>query len=185
MKKILLLALLTFYACDTSENTKTVSKKEYSLELPGFLSEGNDLNEEASLQYRNYFKEFYVIVIDESKSEFNNMVTENEFLEEYSPDIEGYSQLIIDNLETTVTFENQTLEDSKINGLPTKILKFEGKYEDIDVYYQIAFIQSKKNYYQIMSWTLAEKRQDYEPLMDKMMASFKTNYQNKVAKKNS
>ena len=77
------------------------------------------------------------------------------------------------------------MEDSKTNGLPTKILKFEGKYEDIDVYYQIAFIQSKKNYYQIMSWTLAEKRQDYEPLMDKMMASFKTNYQNKVAKKNS
>ncbi|HRW22364.1 MAG TPA: hypothetical protein P5509_10350, partial [Bacteroidales bacterium] len=54
----------------------------YSIDVPDFLVKTNSLNDEASLQYENTAKEYYVIVIDEAKHDFlealNNELNEDE-----------------------------------------------------------------------------------------------------------
>jgi hypothetical protein len=147
------------------------------------LSEGKDLNDDASLQYQNLFKEFYVVIIDESKESFKLAIEINELEDIYESNFEGYTELLVGNLEAAVTFKNKTETETKINGLPAKILEFEGNVDGIDIYYQVAYIDGITNYYQIMTWTLANKKETYKETMDEMFQSFKVSNRKKEIKK--
>ena len=69
MKKIYFLFItLVLLSCSKEEEFKKIEVKNYALQLPSYLSKTNDLNEDASLQYQNPFRELYIIVIDESKT---------------------------------------------------------------------------------------------------------------------
>ena len=182
-KLILLLACIGLYSCNLSSEFKTVSVNDYSISVPEFLSEGEGLNDDASLQYQNLFKEFYVVVIDESKAAFGEAIAINELEDLYDPNFEGYTELLIGSLEEAVTFKNKKETDTKINGLQAKILAFEGTVEGIDIYYQVAYIDGISNYYQVMVWTLADKKESYEKMMDEMIQTFKVNHRKKEIKK--
>jgi hypothetical protein len=185
MKKtfMLLLVCIGLISCDTKTEFKSIKVNDYSISLPDFLSEGKDLNGDASLQYQNLFKEFYVVVIDESKESFKDAIEINELEDVYESNFDGYTELLIGNLETAVTFKNKTEKETKINGLPAKILTFEGTVEGIDIYYQVAYIDGITNYYQIMTWTLPNKKDTYKEIMDKMFQSFKVSNRKKESKK--
>ena len=180
---ILLLAFISLFSCDSKTEFKSIKVNDYSISLPDFLSEGKDLNDDASLQYQNLFKEFYVVVIDESKAAFEEAIAINELEDLYDPNFEGYTELLIGSLEEAVTFKNKKETDTKINGLRAKILAFEGTVEGIDIYYQVAYIDGISNYYQVMVWTLADKKESYEKMMDEMIQTFKVNHRKKEIKK--
>jgi hypothetical protein len=56
---------------------KVVSiNEDYSMGIPMNMSKTTSLNDDASLQFQNIFKETYVIVIDENKKEFINAYME-------------------------------------------------------------------------------------------------------------
>jgi len=178
MKKTLsiLSILFVLFACKEDTSTQTITiKKQYSIEIPDFLTAANHLHEDASLQYQNIFKEFYTIIIDESSKEFNEMVTNEPNLTEfYSPDLEGYSNLIIDNMK--VTIEDGTYSEftqTKINGVDAKIISISGTVEDIKVFYHLTFIKGKKQYYQIVNWTELKRKEDHLQSMENISASFK------------
>jgi hypothetical protein len=178
MKKTLSLLSILFvlFACKEDTSTQTITiKKQYSIEIPNFLTAANHLHEDASLQYQNIFKEFYTIIIDESSKEFNEMVANEPNLTEfYSPDLEGYSNLIIDNMK--VTIEDGTYSEftqTKINGVDAKIISISGTVEDINVFYHLTFIKGKKQYYQIVNWTELKRKEDHLQSMENISASFK------------
>ena len=53
---------------------KSISiNNEYSVKLPKHMKEAKNLNDEASLQYQNIFKEVYFVVIDEPIEEFKEV----------------------------------------------------------------------------------------------------------------
>jgi hypothetical protein len=149
-------------------------KKRYSLAIPNFLSVADNLHEDASLQYQNLFKEFYTIVIDEPSKDFDEMIVNEPSLSDYyTANLEGYSNLIVDNMKVTVEdgiFSEFT--QTKINGNDARTISLEGTVEGIKVFYHLTFIKGKRQYYQIVNWTELKRKNDHLQFMENISASF-------------
>jgi hypothetical protein len=170
-------ALMIFlaFSCAKEDVQSIKVKGKYEIELPTTLSKADNLHEDASLQYQNLFSEFYTIVIDEPISDFNDLVTQDEYLaESYKPNLTGYSYLLKDNLSVAVKnakFSN--FEDTKINGMDAKLMNVSGTVDDIDIYYQFGFVKGKNRYYQIVNWTELKRKDDHSEAMENIISSFK------------
>lgn len=174
--KISIFAILFFSSCQ-SRNTEilvTIQDK-YSILLPSFLVKaGTTLNEEASLQYLNTWKEFYVIVIDEPKTEVLKTLKNFNLTEKYSNDIKGYSDLILNGFENSIWISQKSeIKDTLINNMPARLLTINGRSEGMDAFILLTFIEGEKRYYQIMTWTLSSKEYEFKDKMLKLTFSFK------------
>lgn len=175
MRKIIAFLGLAFLvaACRPGEPQVVKINNEYSLTLPDFLTENKTLHNDASLKYANLFKEFYVIVIDESKQEFHDVIDETELSEKYNTDLDGYTSLLIDNMGLAMTGTDiSSPEETKINGLDARMSHIQGSVDGIPVYYTFVAIEGKEKYFQILTWTLAEKRDEYQEQMQGIVRSF-------------
>lgn len=185
---ILFLATLSIISCiDFSDNIKkeplsdddfksVVTNEEYEVLLPKYMKEASDLNDEASLQYQNIFKETYFVVIDEPAEDF---VTVFKDLDEYDE-----SKSVVSNYkDTQLKFFRESLTDYdfleenslKINGMEAEIVYFNGKVAGViyPINYCLTFIEGDKNVYMLMAWTLKNKKDKYRATFDKMVKSFK------------
>ena len=171
---IISLFLLLFTACasDNSEQLVTIDDR-YSIILPGFLSEASDLNGDASLQYQNLFKEFYAIVIDESKEEVHAVIDDNDLQDYYSKNLDGYTSLLLAGMLNDIETDSiSDLEEKVINGFNARKITFSGKTDGVDIFFYFCFIEGKEHYYQVMTWTTTKKRDKYLPKMVKLTESF-------------
>lgn len=189
MKRIYapLFFVLTFLvlSCSSQEGEQTVNiEKRYSLELPAFLSEVDNLHDEASLQYQNMFNEFYVIVIDEPKEVFHNALDENDLNDAYSRDVDGYTEIVLDAVVTSLDDPEQSeLIETNVNGMATRLTTIKGIVDDIPIYYAYGIYEGRDTYYQVIAWTLSDKQSKYEPKMEAILHSLKEfNTQGKRAK---
>lgn len=177
MKKLtfLILTILFFISCQPNETEQTVTiENKYSISIPSFLSKASNLNDAASFQYQHVWKEFYVIAIDENKEKLKEAIVENHLTESYSNNLQGYTNLLLDNFRRVITISSESqVIDTLINNMPAKIVSISGKVEGIDAFYSLAFIEGKNRYYQIMSWTLLSRESEYREKMSKLIFSFK------------
>lgn len=177
MKKItfVLITLLCLNSCQIGEADQSVEvDKKYSLTIPSFLKEVDNLNEEASLQYQNLLRSFYVITIDETKNEMQKALVQGNLLDIYANDINGYSDLILSAFEHSVEIsEKSEIIDTLVNNMPARLLTIEGRVENIDVFYSLGFIEGKTRYYQVLAWTVASKGNQYKDEMNRIMYSLK------------
>jgi hypothetical protein len=148
----------------------------YVLSIPDFMTATKELNDEASLQYMDAKSEAYIIVIDEPKEDFiNAFVSTGQYNDSLSI-VDNYSQIQLSLIKEKMTesmVHNQ--KPLKINGLDAVQVEFTGKIADVtfEIAYHITFIESSKNMYMIMSWTLKDYEQKFKPLYEKMAASFR------------
>ena len=137
------------------------------------MRETTELNDEASLQYMNAFKEAYVIVIDEPKDSF---VTVFKDIDEYIDSIsvlENYKKEQIESFESFVTgFKVYNEEKQKINGLNAITLNVDGVVEDFDVTYTYGFFEGKETLYMMLCWTEQSSKNKYKPTYKTMLESF-------------
>ncbi|GAA4017426.1 hypothetical protein GCM10022408_33740 [Hymenobacter fastidiosus] len=177
MKKItiLLMIILLLNSCQIGDEQQTVTiENKYSVSIPSFLAKTSELNDDASLQYQHAWKEFYIIILDESKTDMQKVLDDNNLTETYSNDIKGYSDLSLNGFEKGIS-SSQKFEiiDTLVNNMPARLLTITGRVEGIDAFYSLAFIQGKERYYQIMAWTLSSKEYEYKDKMNRMMYSLK------------
>lgn len=173
MKKLIVLALFTtFLSCSESKEVETVTiKDKFTVELPDYLSEAKNLHPDASLQYQNALKEFYVVVIDEPKEEFLNIAATTT---DFSADFNGYHDILRNGLEEEIEKNKITpTKDTQINGLKAKTFTLTGEVDKIPVYYEVAYLEGKDRFYQIVSWTLESSKDKYHEPMQKIIKSFK------------
>jgi hypothetical protein len=177
MKKfgLLLLALIVMAGCQPDKKIQTVEiDKRYSIELPEFTSKTSGLNQDASLEYQNLAKEFYIIVIDEPIEEFHEAIIESDLADIYSPDFMGYSLYVSDLFLGTVDIYSESdFKEMTINKLKGQQKEVEGKVSGIEVYYHYTMVQGAKNYYQVLMWTLLSKKDEHKEQMDEIVNSFK------------
>ncbi len=177
MKKISLAILVAFTlnSCQTTDADQVVAiDKKFSISLPSYLSKSTDLNPDASLEYQNMVKEFYVIVIEDSKEEMKKSLEENQLTGQYSNDINGYANLLMQGFEQKIKISRKDpLVDTVVNNMPAKHLRISGKVDGIDAYYSVAFVEGKNTYYQVMAWTTAAKEKQYSERMTKIIHSLK------------
>lgn len=99
---------------------------------------------------------------------------DNNLAEIYRNDINGYSELIMSGFEKSISIYNKSkIIDTTINNMPARISTVSGRVEGIDVYYLIAFIQGNERYYQVMTWTLANKENEYKDKMNRILYTLK------------
>ncbi|WP_026704698.1 hypothetical protein [Flavobacterium soli] len=168
MKKLFALEfiMILFISCNSKTEYQTIKiKNKYSVELPDFLSEVTTLNEGASLQYQNPLREFYVIVLEEPKSEFPDQKSVN---------LETYKAILRDGLQSNLTNPKFYQDrDTVINGLKAKLFSLSDTSDNIAIYYQFAYLESKNNFYQVLTWTLENRKEQFSKDMTKIIASFK------------
>lgn len=146
----------------------------YSLELPSDFKKADDINEEASLQYQNTIKNIFVIVIDEPKTALEKALTENSLNDSYTNDLEGYSRLITNGMDASISVKKMPdFKDTSINGFKARLLSFDGLSSGNRVYWKLAFVDGNNRYYQIMVWTSADNQKKYENEMASIINSFK------------
>ncbi len=188
MKKSLILAALLVVALGTPPFANAFDKKpktivrevniegRYSMMLPTYLTEGDDLNDEASLQYQNIYKEVYIIVIDEPKQDFidvfmdlNDYDTTKTPLENY---VEAQIESIRGNMNKVIKEKRRSLQSGCGQAV---IYDVTGTQDGIDdaMGFTVGFYEGKLNLYMIMTWTFANSQKEYQEDMDNMLISFK------------
>lgn len=177
MKKIVvfLLAILSFTSCESVEADQILTVgNRYSISIPSFLKKVTTLNEDASLQYQHAWKNFYVIVIDEPKEEVQKAISDNNLTDRFANNLEGYKNLNLEIIKQGMSSPMiSKTKDTNINKMPSKIITMTSKIEGTAIYYAIAYIEGKDRYYQITTWTLTNKENEYKEKMNRILYSFK------------
>jgi len=146
----------------------------YSISIPGFMKETDELHEEASLQYGNDLKHFYVAVLDETKSEIYEVYGDSISLDTMQYSFDDLKELIqvtfTSNFEKIETHE---IVDTIINEMSAKILSFSGNVQGFNAFFTIGVYESLDRFYQVMVWTSGRNREKYKLLMKDIHYSFK------------
>ena len=147
----------------------------YQLEIPKYMSITTGLNEDASMQYQNIFKETYLAVIEEPKQDFIDTFKElGEYDESKSPS-ENYKTIQMNFFVEGMKIERMgDSQNVTINGLDANQLEFVGQVPDIDfnIYYLMTFIEGKDTLYMVMTWTLGKSEKTYKDTFKHMAESF-------------
>jgi len=186
LKKIALFVLLatmlnSCFDMNQSEEGLSIEKdfnivkinNEYKIGIPKYMKEAIDLNDDASLQYQNIFKETYIVIIDEPKDEFISVF---EDLGEYDSTISAVKNY----RDVQTRFINETLIVSskseprsiKIDGLDAEMVELEGTMENIGIFYNLTFVEGDENLYMIMAWTLKDRKDKYKETFEMAIKSF-------------
>lgn len=158
--------------------TQTVTAKNYSLEVPEYMTPATDLNAEASLQYQNVIKETYVVVLDEPKEEFIDVFADLGLYDDSLSPLENYAQFQSESvLEMMRKVAKKTeLEFTESEGLKKASFSVVGTVEDVPdltIYYVLGYVEGANTMYTIMGWTLESRIDRYGVDLDQIVASFK------------
>jgi hypothetical protein len=149
---------------------------EYSMGIPVYMTKATGLNDEASLQYQNIFKEAYVVVLDENKQEFIDVYTELSTYDTTRSVIANYADTQVQLTSSNVDVISKTdVKKVKINGLNAAITEMDAHVEGVKpaISYFLTFVEGKENLYMIMAWTLQDKKETHREAFDQMVRSFK------------
>lgn len=148
----------------------------YAMEVSDALKEYPGLNEDASLEYANIYKEKYIIVIDEDKNDFVDVYKEIGEYDDSKSVIENYEYVQSNFMAESgvITYESDVTE-KKVNGMPSRQLQIDAMVEGVDdaVSYWLGYVEGKDNLYTIMAWTLKDSKEDFESEAEEMINSLK------------
>lgn len=152
----------------------------FELEIPNQMKQMDELNPTAKLEFGYYerlgadVKENYIIVMPHQIAE----------LEEESPNqthsIQSYAELSVNNMmEGKSSYEilnDEALE--QINGMDAIIHEIRASMSvtdstTVDLYYMLGVFEGEKTFYQVLSWTLLDQKDDFRADMRHMIYSFK------------
>jgi hypothetical protein len=151
MKKILLSVLLFFPAFLSFSQSPSFSVRKgghcYTMDLPEYLTRTFSLNDVATLQYQNTAKSTYVIVIEDSKEQLQEVgmkfVSPKDFLENFSQEFKK-------------DMENRKLAPTtefKSNGYAHAQTELYWTEEGNDFYMLITGVETQGYFYKILCWT--------------------------------
>lgn len=161
---------------DMEDYNTVVVPNAYSVEIPKFMRSTTGLNEEASLQYQNIFKETYVIVIDEPKSGFVDLLKEMGQFDDSISLIQNYREIQMQLLSSTMYISQQSEPRAmKINGLDAEMVEVDATVDGIDedISYLLTFIEGTDDTYMMMAWTLESKKDEHKKTFETIAESFK------------
>lgn len=172
---VIMMSLFTFFLISCSESTvpKEVNIGDLgTIEVPSELSLAKNLNKDAIFQMENKKDDFYVVIVEDNKVEFKEIV--EEVYGNPAPNFKVYAELANSSIASSLNLKQDTeLEQTSVNGLPAYLTSYDGDLNGTLVHYKLACIEGKDRYYQIVNWTTMVKKKKYESVMTSMLESFK------------
>ncbi len=152
------------------ENASTMSAKGSELvstdqmiriNAPSHWKVMTKVNDEAQLQAGSPYREEYLLVFNEPKSDLD-------------VDLKGYGELLTGHLQDVMT-DAQVSEPEKltINGLNALRYTVSGTLKGLKIDYLLTVVESPKHYHQMMMWTLRSKKDSAFPVFRDVAGSFK------------
>jgi hypothetical protein len=184
---LLFASTLLLFSCtpEHNKNDKAASKVElkpvtingeYKMDVPAFMSKATTLNEAASLQYQNIFKEAYVIVIDEEKDAFIQAYKDLSAYDTARSVISNYTDTQIQSTTSELDVISQTeIKNFKVNGLNASSIEIDANLEGVQtpITYFLSFIEGQKKLYFVMAWTLQDKKEKHRETFQEMVKTFR------------
>ena len=146
---------------------------KYTMAVPEYMTELKSLNDDASFQYANIYKETYTIVINENKQDFIDAFKEIEIYNDSLSPLDNYSDYQIKSTKESMDNGEYKKLNTKIRNLDSNQYEVYGKTEGIDVNYLVSFVESDEDVYMIMSWTLKNRYKKYKNTFKLIQNSFK------------
>lgn len=127
-------------------NIVMVPDTKLSLNIPSHWSNLNDLNDAASLGMGNLFREEYLVVIAESKADFDGNLTD-------------YSDLTVTSMIDSIDHATAGSPVSlTLNGLPAIQREFSGTVDRTKIAYVHTSVEGGEHYYQVICWTTPSRK---------------------------
>ena len=148
----------------------------YSMEIPDFMTSTTVLNDDASLQYNNLYKEKYVIVIDEDKQEFIDAFELIDGYDESISVVDNYANIQIESMTEAGSIQDKSdVIKRPINGMNARQIAIDANVPGISeaISYWLGYVEGDKTMYTIMTWTLESRKDDYEAEANKIIRSLK------------
>jgi hypothetical protein len=139
----------------------TASDGQSRVTIPAGWSSQEDLHDEAEIQAANGRQEQYLIVLTENKSDF------------VDTDLARYAEIVSESLvETAGMNEAPEAKSATINGRPAIQYEISGTVDNLKIVYWLTAVEGTKNYYQVLTWTLASKAEENAPILQQVVESF-------------
>lgn len=147
---------------------------DFAIYLPKYFKKTDDLNQEATLQFQNFFRETYLVLIEEPKAEFITLFKDlGDYNHSITP-VKNYKNVqrnyFSEFIDITNRYESRSLN---VHGLPTEIVRFDGIVDDVDIAYDVAYLEGQDTIYMIIAWTLKDRRKTYAKTFDMIFNSFR------------
>lgn len=169
---LMLCVFVGLVSCNRNKEIHVVEfENRFSIEAPIQMKKSKTLNSQAKIQIADVSQELYSIVLDESKQEVISMLAS---LGENNEDsFKTYADLTFNSLlESTDVLTEQKLTKVSINGKRAYVSNFDAKVSGIDVFYSFASIEGVDTYYQVLVWTLKDKKEKHLAEMTAIVNSF-------------
>lgn len=170
---ISLLGLVFLTSCFNSDNIRykdVVVEDKYQLRIPETMQKSNELHDFARLQYADEQKGFFLIGIDESKSELSNLQLYYE-LEDYSHFV---TRTVSDGLDTVNVSATTTQDINGLSCISTDLFgAMTSNEEPLEVYYRLMVMESSSSFYQVIAWTARSRFESFRPIADEIECSFR------------
>lgn len=148
----------------------------YSVEIPSDLTISTSLNDQASLQYNNVYDEKYVIVIDENKEDFIDILKSLDEYKEGDNLADELANIQISSFGESLTISNQSkVIETEINGMSARLFAFDGTIPGISesISYWTGYYVGKEVLYTVMAWTLQSGKSNFEDEANAILQSLK------------
>jgi hypothetical protein len=148
----------------------------YTMEIPEHFEQMDGLNEEATSSFgyinenTNPYEEHYLIVLMETKEEIASYDLGFEF------DAMSYSELAVQSLEGGLDQYEVLTKNPKVetvNGMDCVKNEMKGALGDVKVFYKLGVFEGENAFYQVLTWTIEDQKDQFGPHMDKIISSFK------------
>lgn len=140
----------------------TATDGQSQLTVPGSWKVQKDLNDMAEIQVANLSQEQYMMVITESKADFDDI------------DLAQYAETSLDwSLEAVVAEERPDPQSMTIDGKPAVQYELHGTVENMKLVYWITSVEGTDNYYQMVAWTRASQAEKNAPIFAEVANSFR------------
>jgi len=172
MKKIITFLIIALTSTAISAQTKMKEYKAghtFDISIPDYMNKTVGLNEDSAIEYQSEVKELYGFVIYDLKEDLKlvelNFNSAKEFYDGFMKDFlkETEKKTISNPVSKTV---------NGINFIEADVDAFD-KEANMEIYYLIGVVETKKAFYKILSWSSKENKDKFKGDFQKILYSIK------------
>lgn len=163
---------LTFMSTAVIAQTKLKPYKAghiFDISLPDYMNKTAGLNTSAAIQYKSEVKEVYGCVIYDTKEELGyielNYTSVDDFYNDFMKDF------LTDEEKKSIS-KPVSKKIGDINFIETDASYFD-KEANMEIYYLVGIVETKKAFYKVMSWTSKDKKDTFKADFQKILYSLK------------
>lgn len=157
-----------------SPATKRVTiENNFWMDVPLALRESHELHDEAKLQMQNGLQELYLCVFTDDVVQIDSFFAADERLEDYADGLDGYTRLCRDDMTDAIEkYDITEITEASIGNYDARFFEMEADVDGLPIYYNYHVVEAGGRYYQILSWTLLERKSRHKEKMNNMAKSF-------------